>query len=137
MSVNPYGQHPQAQSKPIFSLLFWLFWHGLALALIVVVLLVIVPRFDRMFAEFGLKLPVVTVLVIKASRVLESYGILLIPAGVLFHAGMLCLFILVDGMPRWIRSLWCYGVFVIAGGNLLIIVIGLIVPLLRLVDGLS
>ena len=137
MPSNPFGQHPHQQPNAIASLLFWLFWHGLVLTTLAVVLLVIVPRFDRMFEEFGLKLPVLTMLVVKASRGLSSYGILLIPVGALFHAGMLCLFTLVDGMPRWFRTVWGCGVLFIAGGTLLIIAIGIMVPLLGLVQGLA
>lgn len=137
MPANTIAQTTRPQSSAKASLMFWLFWHGLALLIVLAVLLVVVPKFDKMFEEFGLKLPVLSALIVRASRILRSYGVAIVPLGVVFHMGMLCLVTLVEGVPRWLRNLWCLGVLAVAGGILVLIAIGMFLPLLALIQGLS
>ena len=136
MTLNAFEQNPHQPAKASL-LLFSLVWHGLALTILLVVLLAVVPKFDKMFEEFGLKLPVASVLVINLSRRLLRYGLLIIPLGMILDGGMLCFLTLVDGIPRSLRQLWFYGVLALAGGTLLLIAIGIILPLLDLVQGLA
>jgi type II secretory pathway component PulF len=126
--------HP---SKPLSILLFWLVVHGVALIALLTVFIGVVPVFDKMFMEFGLKLPLLSALIINSSRFFTRYGLVLIPAGVLVDCGMLCLLTLAVGIPGWLRSLWCYGVLLIAGVLLLLIVAGIFLPYLGLIQGLS
>ena len=109
--------------------------HGAALLLVLIALLGVVPRFDRMFAEFGIKLPVVTVLVIQLSRSLIHYGIILIPLAILLDGGILFLLSRVE--PRWLSRVWFFGVLLIAGCLLLLTAIGLSLPLMTVMGELS
>jgi hypothetical protein len=124
-------------SKPLPTFLFWLVVHGLVITALVTVFIGVVPVFDKMFMEFGIKLPLLTVLLFNSSRFLTRYGLVLIPTGVLGDFGMLCLLTLAVGMPSWLRSLWCYGVLVTAGVLFLLVVVGILLPYLRLIQGLS
>ena len=135
MTIITYESNPHQESK-VGSLLLWLCWHGLALSIVLVVLLVIVPRFDRMFQEFGLKLPLMSVLAVNLSRSLWRYGFLIIPLGLLFDVAMLFLLTVVGGLPRWLRNLWCRGVLIMAACTVLVVAIGVFLPLLGLVQGL-
>ncbi|MFN0021093.1 MAG: hypothetical protein ACKVP0_22775 [Pirellulaceae bacterium] len=133
-SIQEASPHPESK---VGLLIRWLFLHGLALLILVGVLLVVVPRFDQMFQEFGLKLPLASVVVINLSQSLGGFGILIVPVGLILDAGMLCLLFLVNGMPRWFRSLWCRGMLFLVGGTVLVIALGIILPLLRLIQGIS
>lgn len=123
--------------KPIAALCFWLVVHGFAIIALLTVFIGILPVFDKMFMEYGLKLPVLSALLINSSRFVTRYGLVLIPAGVLGDCGVLCLLFLGVGMPHWLRSLWCYGVLVVAGGLFLLTVLGILLPYLGLIQGLS
>ncbi len=123
--------------KPIAALCFWLVVHGFAIIALLTVFIGIVPVFDRMFMEFGLKLPVLCGLLFNSSRFLTRYGLVLIPTGVLLDGGMLCLLFLGVGMPHWLRSLWCYGVLIVVGGLFLLTFVGILLPYLGLIQGLS
>lgn len=50
-----------------------------AIGILTFIMLYIVPVFDKMFTEFGLKLPVMTVVLVKASRWVVDYGWFCIP----------------------------------------------------------
>ena len=136
MTSSNHSQNPHHESR-VGSLLFWLFFHGLVSILLLAVLLLIVPHFEKMFQEFGLKLPVASVLVINLSRCLWRYGLLIIPIGLIFDGAFLYLLIMVGGLPRWLRQLWCHGVLIIAACIVLLVVIALVLPLVGLVEGLS
>jgi hypothetical protein len=136
MTANIHGPSPPYESR-VGSLLLWLILHGLAGLILLAVLLLVVPKFDRMFAEFGLKLPVVSVLAVNASRTLWRFWFAIVPAMVILDGGMLCLLTLTDGMPRWLRTLWCLGVLVILGCMSLLVVIAVVLPLVGLVEGLK
>lgn len=125
------------RSKPLSTLLFWLVVHGVALVALLTVFIGVVPAFDKMFMEFGLKLPLLSVLIVNSSRFLTKYGLVLVPAGVLFDGAMLCLLFLGNGTPRRFRSLWCCGVPIAFGILFLLIVVGMFLPLLGLFQGLS
>jgi hypothetical protein len=133
--MNPHDRS-QPSSKP-GSFLTWLLLHGLAGMIVVVLFLVVIPRFDKMFQEFGLKLPVISVVMINLTRFFERFFLLIIPTGLLVEVAILSLLFLADGFPRSIRNLWLYGVLVAVAGILLLAVIGLILPLFRLVEGLN
>lgn len=124
-------------STPLSTLLFWLVVHGIAIGFWLVALIVVVPTFDKMFMEYGLKLPLLSVLLINLSRIFMRYGIVLIPTMVLLDIGMLCLLFLGNGMPRRFRSLWCYGMPIVSGVLFLLIVVGMLLPLLALFQGLN
>ncbi|MBC7855299.1 MAG: hypothetical protein IAF94_17870 [Pirellulaceae bacterium] len=136
MTSSAHGASPHQESKAGL-LIFWLCLHGLALMILLAALLVVVPRFDKMFQEFGLKLPLASVVVVNLSRRLWQYGLLIIPAGMILGGGILCLLFLVDGVPRWFRKLWCCGVLIVAGGTVFVIALGIILPLMSLVQGLN
>lgn len=129
--------HLSHPPKPFSTLLFWLVVHGVALIALLTVFIGVVPAFDKMFMEFGLKLSLLSAILVNLSRILITYGLILIPIGVLLDGGMLCLLFLAVGMPRWFRSLWCYGVLIFAGVLFLLIVVGMFLPLMRLTQGLS
>lgn len=129
--------NPNHPSKPNSTLFLWLGAHGFAIIALLTAFFWVVPVFDKMFMEFGLKLPVLSVLLINLSSFLTRYGLVLIPIGVLLDGGMLCLLTLGVGIPGWLRSLWCYGVLIIAGVLLLLVVVGIFLPYLGLIQGLS
>ena len=133
-SIQTGNPHPESKAG---LLIFWLFLHGLAMLILLVALLVVVPRFDRMFQEFGLKLPLASVVVISLSRRLWQYGLLIIPVTVILDSSMLCLLFLVDRMPRGFRTLWCCGVLVVAVCLIVLVSIAVVLPLLGLIRGLA
>ncbi len=135
MTITTYETSPRQESK-VGSLLFWLCWHGAALLIVLVLLLVIVPRFEKMFQEIGLKLPLASVLVINLSRSLSRFGFLIIPLGLVFDVAMLFLLTVVGGLPRWLRHLWCRGVLIMAVCIVLLVAIAVFLPLLGLLQGL-
>ncbi len=136
MTSNRNGPNPHQGSRAS-SLLFWLIFHGVASFIVLAVLLVVVPMFDKMFMEFGLKLPFPSVLVVNLSRFVVSYGLLVIPMWLILDSGMLCLLILPVEMPRWLRSLWCGGVLIVAACLIVLVAISLVLPFVGLVQGLS
>ena len=135
MTITTYETSPRQESK-VGSLLFWLCWHGVALSIVLILLLVIVPRFEKMFQEFGLKIPLASVLVINLSRSLWRYGFSIIPLGLVFDVAMLFLLTVAGGLPRWLRQLWCGGVLIMAACTILLVAIAVVLPLLGLVQGL-
>lgn len=136
MTSSIHGASPHRESK-VGLLVFWLFLHGLALTILLAALVVVVPRFDKMFQEFGLKLPLASVLVINLSRRLWRYGLLIVPSGIILDCGMLCLLFLVDRMPRGFRTLWCCGVLVVAVCLIVLVAIAVFLPLIGLIQGLA
>ena len=127
-------RHPP---KPLSTFLFWLAVHGFAIGFWLVAFIGVVPAFDQMFMEFGLKLPLLSVLLINLSRIFMRYGLVLIPTAVFLDIGMLCLLFLGNGMPRRFRLLWCYGTPIVSVVLFLLIVVGMLLPLLGLIQGLS
>ena len=136
MTSHAHGQNPYQASK-VGTLLFWLFFHGLALMILLAVLLVIVPVFDNMFIEYGLKLPHASVLVINSSRFLSQFALLIIPLGLIFDSGILYLLIMAGGLPRWLRHLWCRGVLIVAAFLIVLVAIVLVLPLVGLSQRIS
>lgn len=105
---------------------------GLGLVL-VLVLFFVVPKFCKMFEEFGTELPLVTQVVVQLSNAVVSFGILL-PAPLLVAAGIdTGILLLLVPRHRW----WAW--LVIVGCLLLfaLIALALGLPYLKLSQSLG
>ena len=120
----------QRRSNAIFSLVRFI----LAMAVMLIVLLIfltVIPRFERVYADFGTKLPLITQLVLDISRFLQT------PLGWVVAAVIACIVaVVVAVLPiprRWLRLL---VIFIMA---LVVITLALAVflPMINLMDNIS
>jgi hypothetical protein len=80
MNVN--GDDPRPEATSFSSRLTWVCaaLHVPAWALLFLSLLFLVPRFEAVFADFGIDLPAMTTSAIRASHLLARSGVLVVPA---------------------------------------------------------
>jgi len=111
--------------------------HGLAWAPFFVTLLIYVPRYKKMFADFGLKLPWVTEFLIDLSDMFaEAFP---------FVPAILSLCVVLDGwllycLRRWSRPLsWVWFVLLLIAGIVAFFIVRLAVmlPMVELMEGLA
>jgi type II secretory pathway component PulF len=65
---------------------FWLIIHGIAWGLLLALLSLVVPKFEAVFADFGVPLPELSIRVIDASHKVRVHLLLLLPFSVLVLA---------------------------------------------------
>ena len=81
------SREKELRSKVSSAMLYPCILLTLAFAVLIFLLVFFIPNFEKLFAGFGGALPMITRLIIEASMIVRSYG-LLVAAGV-FVAGML------------------------------------------------
>jgi type II secretory pathway component PulF len=133
---GPYGPGAdpaalaQRRTNAIFSLVRFICAMAVMLFLLLIFLTVI-PRFERVFADFGTKLPLITQIVLDISRFLQT------PLGWVAAAVIACIVgVTVAVLPiprRWLRLL---VIFVLA---MVVISLALAVflPMIELIDNIS
>jgi type II secretory pathway component PulF len=105
---------------------------GLTIALVVVV-----PRFARLFIEFDLPLPAPTVLLVNLSNLLVVRGIFLLPLLLMFDIALLLGLRAIPEIGPLLSTIWS-GIALIAFAGLVgLVVIGLFLPLIALIQGLG
>ena len=115
------------------------FSHALLGAVQIFVLLSVVPRFKRTFADFGMKLPWVTEILIDISDVVVDFWFLLpLALAPLLVSDFAALYLLrrQEKTRVWAR-IWFYSILLLllAGGG--VIAIAIFLPLIELMEGLS
>ena len=120
----------QRRTPSIFSLARFVVAVGVV-AILAIILLLVIPRFEVIYKDFGVKLPMVTVIILDTSRFLRTpigwaFGILI--AGVV---GVVFAVLPIKG--RWLRLL------VVTVLALLVIAraLALFMPMISLIDSIS
>lgn len=90
------------------------------------ILFFIVPKFEAIFADFGTSLPVPTLMVIHASRIMRHGWPLTVPAAAILATG---LWLLLRRLSRTSIGLFVLLALLLVGGGVAFIVIALFVPL--------
>ena len=75
-----------------------------AVLILVFIMMKIVPVFDKMFQEFGLKLPDMTILLVKLSQWVVAYGWFSIPLTMFWVFLATKTFDFLDGLDNSLRS---------------------------------
>jgi len=102
--------------------------HGIAGCAVAAVLVMVVPRYEQMFADTGMALPAVTLLVLRLSAFTKTYLVLFAPP--LFLADGVVYFALREhGPTRGLSRAWSALVMVVLLLCAAVIVIGLQVPM--------
>ncbi|HEY6169485.1 MAG TPA: type II secretion system F family protein, partial [Verrucomicrobiae bacterium] len=70
------AREKEMKSKVVSALLYPVIILVLALSVLVFLLVFFIPRFQTIFAGFGGKLPVLTQMIVSASEVMRSYGLI-------------------------------------------------------------
>ena len=126
-----YARPGTVKSRPIFSVSTFVvsavcIW-GVTAAFVLVA-----PKFEPIFRDFGVQLPAVTIAVLTVSRLLYPWGIL--PALI----APIALGFLVQTFPnpasaRWVRL----ALVVVAAILIFLLVIGLFMPMITLIGNMS
>jgi hypothetical protein len=113
--------------------------HGAAWVALVLVLLLVVPRYDKMFKDFGLKLPLLTEMVVAASRWVVRYWYVLVPAGVVLLALDAAVLHGLRLAPATRILSWLWFLLILAGTLVALLVVWLAVahPMAKLHEGLT
>ncbi len=112
--------------------------HGILWFLLFVVMLIVVPRYERLFSDFKMKLPDLTVRVLAASAWCRQYWyvVALIAVPLLSGDGIL-LFLIGRSPHRWPGRIWL-GLWIalplLAGA---LVALSIMMPLAQLQEGLS
>jgi type II secretory pathway component PulF len=120
----------QRRSNAIFSLVRFI----LAMAVMLILLLVfltVIPRFERTYADFGIKLPLITQLVLDISRFLQT------PLGWVVAAVIACIVgVVVAVLPiprRWLRLLVIFFMALVV----ITLALAVLLPMINLMDNIS
>jgi hypothetical protein len=120
----------QRRANAIFSLVRFI----LAIAVMLFVLLIfltVIPRFERTFADFGIKLPLITQIVLDISRFLQT------PLGWVAAAVIACIVgVTVAVLPiprRWLRLL----VILLLAMVVISLALAVFLPMIQLIDNIS
>ncbi|MHC4716395.1 MAG: hypothetical protein ACYS5V_05450 [Planctomycetota bacterium] len=90
----------------------------LILVVLLGMLVVIVPRFERVYMSFNAALPAPTIRAIDASRIVRSSLMVVVPAAVALMAGLICLSVYAR---HWIRAVIALAV------TMLLVFLGMLV----------
>jgi hypothetical protein len=127
----PYATPPVAGGRPTAFHWGLFLWSATVLGIWVALVLVLVPRFTRVFADFKLEVPLATRLLFGAHRVLVSGGLLVVaavPVVLGFLSGRM------SRGGRWgLRAV----LTILFAALLLLTVFGLVVPMLDLYTGVT
>ena len=118
------------RSPSIFSIVRFVIAIGM-MAILAAVLLLVIPRIETVYADFGVKLPMVTAIILDASRFLRTpigwaFGILI--AGVV---GVVFAVLPIKG--RWLRLL----VMTILALLVIALALALFMPMISLIESIS
>jgi hypothetical protein len=82
MNADRDREGPRHETTPPSARLTWICsaLHVPAWALLFLSLIFLVPKFEMIFADFGIDLPAITKVAVRASHLVVSSGILVIPA---------------------------------------------------------
>ena len=123
----------EAKREVLFAL-----FHAALWAPSVYVLVVVVPRYKRIFADFGMKLPWLTMLLIDVSDwVVSWWFLILFLPGLLILADVLVICWLRQRGNKALGLLWLLLWTLLPGAVLAILWIAINEPLLELMDALS
>lgn len=137
MSSNSIMQAPDAP-RMLRATVLMVAFHSILWAAVLFGLFVLAPNAERVFRDFNMKLPTLTVLMLALARWVENHA----P----FVGAFVLFLLIVDGMsyyrlrssaPRFISKLWAVSMFLLPVVAIVGIAIGILKPLLALQEGLS
>ena len=114
----------------------WLALVGIATTVVAVELLVYVPGQMRMFAEFGVRLPLLSLWVIRVSSFYEEFWLFLVPGALVSLCGMILLLRHAFRLPT-LGTVFAVSVLVLHVVAGLMIVVAMAQPMEALREGLS
>jgi hypothetical protein len=94
-----------SQGKRLLAFAVWLLTHVAAAVVLLYVLVKVVPGYAAIFADFAVKLPVMTQVTITFSRLACAYWWLVVPVGC-FDAGILFGLCSLPSCARWLSRVW-------------------------------
>jgi type II secretory pathway component PulF len=134
-------QPTSAVENPIHRSLVWTAWmlltHFVAAMAVIAVLMTVVPRFVRMFANLDVDVPPVTEVVIGLSHVAAGYWYVVLPLGLAVDAVVLFGLSRLPAGERWLGTVWASVVWMAALGLMALVTVALVVPLEGLITALS
>jgi type II secretory pathway component PulF len=120
----------QRRSNAIFSIVRFVLAMAVMLFLLLIFLTVI-PRLERVYADFGTKLPLVTQIVLDISRFLQT------PLGWVAAAVIACIVgVTVAVLPiprRWLRLLVIFALAMVV----IVLALAVLLPMINLIDNIS
>ena len=137
MADNASDPQPRASAAGNVMLILGILALVLAAGLVLAVLIFIVPRFQQVFNDFGVELPIMTRTTLQASSFVVGHKALSVSLIVAFIGGLVALVAL---LPRhWRLLLRIYSVvgWIILGCIVVVLVLGLYLPLINLMSGMA
>ncbi|HUV38667.1 MAG TPA: hypothetical protein VMY39_03595 [Planctomycetota bacterium] len=112
--------------------------HALMLAALLTVLMVVVPKFEKIFENFGTDLPALTTVLLAAGRYcLEEPGYVLLIVVVALGADAGVTYLLRSQNDTSLAGMWNVAVIVLLGAGLAGIVLGVFLPLVWLMTSVG
>jgi type II secretory pathway component PulF len=115
----------------------WLVGHFVAALVVLFSLVRIVPVFEKVFKDFAMSLPQITLMLIMLSRWMSAYWWLAFAAAFVVDAGVLFGLRCLPPGGRWLSTLWAAFVLVAAVLLLGTILVAVGVPLAALQESLT
>lgn len=112
--------------------------HGMLLCAVVAVLLLVVPRFEKMFVDLGVDLPLPTRVTLVLSRFLQTYWFSAFPllAGV-WVADVAVYYALHPADRRGVSTIWSGAVLLLFGLWMLISTVSLFLPIIGTIEAIG
>lgn len=120
----------------LVSAFYW-FIHGVVSLALLLVFVLVVPRFLHLFEEFGVDLPAMTVAVVTLSRGSVKFWFLFVFAFLFIDTVIAIAVSFLPQRLQWVTRLWFWGYLLLAILLLLITGISLAIPYMNLMTNLS
>lgn len=131
-------RRPDDQPDPWAITLIRLIVHALLLFALTIALLGVVPRFARTFADFGMKLPFVTELIIDIASAMVQFAFFVpVVLAALLAVDWAALYCLQRNQQRSLARLWFFLILLLILGVAAGMFLAMYVPLMELHTGLS
>ena len=124
---------PPPPPSPLGATITVVFVHGVTLTAFVAALLIVLPKFQDIFASFGTELPARTAFALNIANGVKAVGIFvfLILAGFLVLDGLVYYHLRRNGATGWARAWWLFWLL-LTGTAVVGLVIAVFLPLVQL-----